>query len=268
MSKSGWEEKLEALKQHLADYGRLAVAFSGGVDSTFLLAVTHKVLGDNACALTAQSPAFPEREHAEALDFCKQRGIRHLVFDAKQLDIEGFVQNSPERCYFCKRGLFESMMNLAQEHDLGPVADGSNTDDTSDYRPGSRALSELNIVSPLLECGFSKNDIRAASAALGLATAEKPSFACLATRIPYGTPITADALAQLGAAEQALLDLGLTAVRVRINGAEARIEVPPSEMEKAFKLRDDIVRHLKEAGFNYVALDLEGYRTGSMNETL
>ena len=263
-----YEEKLDQLRTWLAGLDKLAVAFSGGVDSTFLLAVAHEVLGSAVCALTAQSPAFPAREHNEAEEFCTQRGIRQMVFDAHQFDVEGFADNPPERCYLCKKSLFTRMKELANDQDLGMLCDGSNTDDLSDYRPGNAALRELGVASPLVACGFSKQDVRAASRALGLATADKPSFACLATRFPYGQRITPEALAQVDAAEQALLNMGLSTVRVRSMGSEARIEALPNELELLLAHREKVVAAIKDAGYTYVSADLQGYRSGSMNETL
>lgn len=263
-----WEEKLEDLQAHLAHYPKLAVAFSSGVDSTFLLAVAHRVLGEKVCALTAQSPVFPACEQNEAEDFCTQHNIRHIVFDVDHFNVDGFAQNPPERCYICKHALFSQMLAICEEAGLGPLVDGSNTDDLSDFRPGHKALQELAIESPLVACGFSKQDIRDASAAMGLATATKQSFACLATRFPYGHSITPEALARIDVAEQALLDLGLSTVRVRVNGEEARIEILVEEFDILLAHRESVVAHIKAAGFSYVALDLQGYRTGSMNETL
>ena len=266
MPEHSWEEKLEALQETLRSYKKVAVAFSAGVDSTFLLAVAHEVLGNNALAITAQSPVFPAREHAEALDFCAQRGIRQIVFDADQFSVNGFAENPPERCYICKRSLFESICEKAHAEGFDIVVDGSNTDDLSDYRPGHKALQELGIQSPLVECGFSKQDIRDASAAMGLPTATKQSFACLATRIPYGETITPEKLATIDAAEQILLDLGLSVVRVRLNGSEGRIETKPEDFKLVLENREHIVAGFKECGLDSATLDLRGYRTGSMNK--
>lgn len=262
------EEKLAQLKQYLAGFQKLAVAYSAGVDSTFLLAVAHKVLGDAVCALTAQSATFPEREMTEAKAFCSKHGIRHIIFESHEFDIPGFDRNPENRCYLCKNELFSNIVRIAEEQDLGPVADGSNTDDLGDYRPGRKALSELNIVSPLLECGFSKEDIRACSRLLSLPTAEKQSFACLASRFAYGDLISEERLNMVDAAEQALLARGLNTVRVRVNGEEARIEVLPHDFETVIAAHDEIAAEIKAVGFSYVALDLQGYRTGAMNETL
>ena len=266
MPEHSWKEKLEALQETLRSYEKVAVAFSAGVDSTFLLAVAHEVLGNNALAITAQSPVFPAREHDEALDFCAQRGIRQIVFDADQFSVNGFAENPPERCYICKRSLFESICTKAHAEGFDIVVDGSNTDDLNDYRPGHKTLQELGIQSPLVACGFSKQDIRDASAAMGLPTATKQSFACLATRIPYGEAITPEKLATIDAAEQILLDLGLSVVRVRLNGSEGRIETKPEDFKLVLENREHIVARFKECGLDSATLDLRGYRTGSMNK--
>lgn len=262
------DKKIARLKQHLAQYEKLAVAYSAGVDSTFLLAVAHEVLGDAVCALTAQSPTFPPREMDEARTFCEEHGIAHIVFESHEFDIPGFDHNPENRCYLCKTELFSNIVRIAEEQNLGPVADGSNTDDLGDYRPGRKALGELGIISPLLECGFSKADIRACSAHMGLPTANKQSFACLASRFAYGDLISEERLNMVDAAEQALLARGLSTVRVRVNGEEARIEVLPEDFMCVLAAREAIVEDIKAAGFSYVALDLLGYRTGAMNETL
>ena len=262
------DEKLKALRETLQSYGKLAVAFSAGVDSTFLLAVAHEVLDENALAITAQSPVVPAREHEEALDFCAQRGIRQIVFNADQFKVEGFAANPPDRCYICKRSLFESICNKARSEGFDIVVDGSNTDDLSDYRPGHKALQELGIQSPLVACGFSKQDIRDASKAMGLPTATKQSFACLATRIPYGETITPEKLSTIDVAEQILLDLGLSVVRVRLNGSEGRIETKPEDFALVLNNREQIVAGFATCGLDSATLDLRGYRAGSMNEGL
>ena len=264
------QEKLERLKGNLALLGSAAVAFSGGVDSTFLLRVAHDVLGDNVVAVTASSCSFPQRELREAQAFCQQNGIRHIVCQSEELDIDGFRQNPKNRCYLCKHELFEKIWHIANEQGLAAVAEGSNTDDNGDYRPGLIAVKELGVKSPLREAGLSKEEIRALSRQLGLSTWNKQSFACLSSRFVYGETISEEKLSMVDKAEQFLLDHGFHQDRVRIHGTIARIEILPDEFPKLLEeaLRSSLYRTLKALGFTYVTLDLGGYRTGSMNETL
>ena len=264
------QKKLETLKSNLALLESVAIAFSGGVDSAFLLRIAHDVLGDNVIAVTASSCSFPERELREAEVFCKQNGIQHIVCKSEELDIDGFRQNPKNRCYLCKHELFEKIWAIAKEQNLAAVAEGSNTDDNGDYRPGLIAVKELGVKSPLREVGLSKAEIRALSRELGLPTWNKQSFACLSSRFVYGEMISEEKLSMVDKAEQLLLDLGFHQVRVRIHGTIARIEVLPDEFERIIDedFRDKIYSTLKSLGFTYVTLDLGGYRTGSMNETL
>lgn len=260
--------KYAALQEYLRELGSVAVAFSCGVDSAFLLTAAREILGDKAVAITARSCAFPDRELSEAREFCKERGIRHIVFDTNELELEDYRKNPKNRCYICKRSIFERLVSLAEENGLSAVAEGSNTDDEGDYRPGLQAVAELGVKSPLRAVGLGKAEIRRLSKEMGLPTWEKPSYACLATRFPYGEEITAEKLSMVDKAEQLLMDKGLLQVRVRIHGSMARIELLPEEFDKLLKIREEIVEKFKGSGFTYVSLDLQGYRMGSMNETL
>lgn len=264
------EQKMRKLSEYLAGLGSVAVAFSGGVDSTFLLQAAKDVLGDGVIALTAVSDFFPDRERREADTFCRERGIRQIICREEILKVPGVAENPANRCYLCKRALFEMFLAQAKRQGFSHVAEGSNLDDLGDYRPGLQAIAELGILSPLRECGFSKEDIRALSKEMGLPTASKPSYACLASRFAYGEEITGEKLAMVDQAEQLLLDLGFTQMRVRIHGTLARIEVLPEDFPRLAEpaLRREIAEKLKTYGFSYVTADLAGYRTGSMNEML
>jgi len=262
--------KLENLKESIRRMGSLAVAYSGGVDSTFLLKVAHDVLGANVIAVTARSSTYPEREFREATDFAQKIGVRHRVIVSEELDIAGFADNPVDRCYFCKRELFTKILDVARQSGLQYVADGSNIDDLGDYRPGMRAVMELGIVCPLKEAGMGKNDIRILSKEMNLPTWDKPAFACLSSRFPYGQKITREKLDVIDKMEQFLMDSGFRQVRVRHHGDMARIEVSAEERRKFFDtgLMDRIHEKFRQFGFAYVALDLKGYRTGSMNEVI
>ena len=262
--------KLEKLRERVRVIGSAVVAFSSGVDSTFLLRVAHEELGERVVAATIRSHTFPKRELDEAAAFCRAEGVRHVVIESEELDIPGFAENPPDRCYHCKRELFSKLLAFACANGLAAVLEGSNLDDDGDYRPGRRAIRELGIVSPLHEAGLTKAEIRALSREMGLPTSDKPSFACLASRFPYGERITAAALERVERAEQWLLDagLGLKQLRVRSHGDLARIEVPPDAIPRLAARAAEIDATFKELGFAYVALDLRGYRTGSMNEVL
>ena len=263
-------DKQEKLEKLLESYKRVAVAFSSGVDSTYLLKMAQKVLGENVIAVTASSCSFPKRELEEAKTFCRENGIRHIVVESEELDIDGFRQNPKNRCYLCKHELFEKIRSIAKENGIETVVEASNTDDDGDYRPGLVAVKELGIESPLRRVGLSKKEIREYSKELGLPTWNKQSFACLSSRFVYGETISEEKLAMVDQAEQLLLDMGFHQLRVRIHDKLARIEVQPSEFEKIMQEenRTKIFHKLKQYGFTYVTLDLQGYRTGSMNETL
>ena len=268
--------KYQALKDYFKDLGSAAIAFSSGVDSTLMLKVAHDVLGNRTIAVTARSHSFPAREKTEASDFCKKEGIEHVFIDSEELNIPGFTQNPKNRCYLCKRELFERIIEVAGQHDIPHVCEGSNLDDNGDYRPGLQAIAELGVKSPLRECNLWKSEIRAISKELGLDTWKKQSFACLASRFVYGETISVKKLDMVDKAEQLLIDLGFVQERVRIHsfgngetsGTIARIEVNPDEFQKLLENHETIVSEFKKIGFNYVSMDLQGYRTGSMNETL
>jgi uncharacterized protein len=263
--------KYENLKSYLFLLRSVAVAYSGGVDSTLLLKVAHDVLGDAAVAMVGHSEFYPKREGNEAADFCRKEGIRQIDVLIDVLKIDGVSHNPKDRCYICKHALFSRLLELAAENDLAYVAEGSNLDDEGDYRPGLKAIAELKILSPLRAAGFTKADVRALSKELGLPTWSKPSYACLASRFVYGETLNEEKLHMVDAAEQLLIDLGIVEERVRIHGDEnyiARIEVLPEDFENVIKNREIIVFRLKELGFRYVTLDLKGYRTGAMNEVL
>ncbi len=262
--------KYEKLKDYIVSLESVAIAFSGGVDSTFLLYAAKEALEDHIIAVTASSCSFPVRELNEAKTYCKEMGIRHRVVKSEELEIEGFSHNPKNRCYLCKHELFEKIRAIADKERIAEVAEGSNLDDNGDYRPGLQAVAELGIKSPLRAVGFTKNEIRILSKYYDLPTWNKQSFACLSSRFPYGELISEEKLGMVDKAEQYLLDLGFHQLRVRIHGKVARIELMPEEFSK---LLDDEIRlrvheEFKSIGFSYVTLDVLGYRTGSMNETL
>jgi uncharacterized protein len=260
-------EKYRRLLKHLADLDNLAIAFSGGVDSTFLIHAAKEALGDRVLALTIRSPYIPEWEIEEARNLTSGKKIKHLIIET---NIPEQIRNNPEdRCYLCKSFLFSMLREVALKNGFPHLADGSNADDPMDFRPGLKALKELNVLSPLMETGFTKRDIRTCSKEFGLPTWEKPAYACLLTRIPYDTRIEEKELERIEKSETYLIGLGLRGVRVRAHAGLARIELEPSYIQMIYtrKLMEPIDRQLKKYGFSYVTLDLAGYRRGGFSET-
>ena len=270
MNNNRISEKLRHLEALIRGYGTLAVAFSGGVDSTFLLAVARKVLGRGVHAIVARSSVFSAYEASEALNYVRQQGIPHHEVSPDLMSVAEFVQNRGDRCYHCKLALFAVILEKKDELGLNVLAHGVNGDDLNDFRPGLRAADELGVVSPLAVAGFTKDEIRRASRDMGLGTADKPQMACLATRIPYGTPVSLEKLRMVEQGEELLRNLGCGSWRVRHHGDLARIEVHEEDFQKLMKrdVRGELVARFKALGFLHVALDLEGYTPGSMNRVL
>jgi len=264
------QQKFQKLKDILKEIGSAAIAYSGGVDSTFLLKVAHDELGEKIIAVTAKSSTYPEREYKEAQKYIAQFGAKHITIISEELEIEGFAKNPVNRCYFCKTELFGKVRQEADKYGLKHVLDGSNFDDIGDYRPGMKAAKEQGVRSPLKEAELTKNDIRELSKMLDIPTWNKPSFACLSSRFPYGNEITVQKLSMVDKAEQFLMDMGFNQLRVRHHGDIARIEVAPEDRVKFFdvEIMDKVGSEFKKIGFKYVTLDMLGYRTGSMNEVL
>ncbi len=261
-------DKLEKLKEILKDMDKVAVAYSGGVDSTFLLKVAHDTIGDNVLAITATSSTYQKKELSKAKKFTQKTGVKHRIMKSEEMKNKHFLENTPNRCYYCKKELFTKIKKVAAAQNINYVLDGSNVDDAKDYRPGSKALKELGVRSPLKEAGLTKKDIRELSHMMNLETWNKPALACLASRFPYGTRITTKRLKQVEMAEMFLSKLGLTQIRVRHHNEIARIEVAKDDFNKILKHRKRIADYFKKLGFTYVTMDIEGYRTGSLNEVL
>ena len=260
------QEKIALLKKNVGEFGKAALAFSGGVDSTFLAKICHETLGRNALAITADTPFMARSEIEDSVQMAREIGIRHRLIQLTDIG-DKILANPKDRCYWCKTAVFKKLWEITKSENLGCLLDGTNLDDLDDYRPGLKALSELEVKSPLQEAEFTKADIRKASKNMGLPTWEKPSLACLASRIPYDEPITAEKLGRVEKAEAFLREKGIVQLRVRDHQEIARIEVSPEERIKFFSadLLDEISIHLRKLGFRYVTMDMEGYRTGKLN---
>jgi uncharacterized protein len=262
--------KRDALAEALRSGGRVLVAYSGGVDSSYLAYEAHRVLGEGALAVTAESPSYPRSHREMAERVASEFGIAHRFVSTNEMESEAYRANAPDRCYHCKSELFSVLGELCETLSFDAVAYGVNTDDTHDFRPGHRAADEAGVLAPFLEAKLDKQEIRSLSRAAGLPTAELPASACLSSRLPYGTPVTTERLRQVEEGEERLRALGFRQVRLRHHGPLARVEVDPSELAKALdpQMAARIVARLKPLGFRWVSLDLEGYRTGSLNEVL
>jgi uncharacterized protein len=262
--------RLDSLKNEVKVMGSAAVAFSGGVDSTFLLKIASEVLGDNVLAVTLKSPSFPKREIDNAASIAKQFNIKHLIIESREFENPDFIKNDSLRCYYCKNEEFSKIINVAHKNGMAFVIDGQNYDDISDYRPGAKAARELGVISPLKNNRLTKDEIRGLSKEMGIPGWGRPSFACLASRIPYGTQISKNLLEKISRLEDYLINVGFAQVRVRHHGEIARIEIEKEDFSILFgkPLMPGIISEFKKAGYLYVTLDLEGYRTGSMNMAL
>jgi uncharacterized protein len=262
------ERKWGHLKALLHDMQSAVLAFSGGVDSSLLLRAASEVMGSRLLAVTAVSETYPAGELSSAVEFARSLDVRHRVLHTKELDAESFVRNTPDRCYHCKKELFEKLRQIAGSEGISSVIEGSNTDDLRDYRPGRKAAQEFSVRSPLVEAGISKEEVRGLARTLNLSVWDKPSLACLSSRIPYGTRITPEILEKIQSAEDQLHVLGFRQVRVRHHGETARIEISRSDFGRLLtdETAMEVTRALKGLGYTYVCLDLDGYRTGSMNE--
>ena len=263
-------DKLQSFRELLSSLNKVMIAYSGGVDSTFLLKMAKDTLGDNVLAVIGSSPTYPESELNEAIALCNKLKARYIVIKTNEFDDQHFISNPTERCYYCKKELFTQLKSIAQAEQIEHILDGSNLDDKKDFRPGSRAKLELGVISPLMDLGFTKQEIRDASKQLGLSTWDKPACACLASRIPYGTTITPELVKRIEAGETFLKELGFIELRVRHHGNLVRIEVDPASLPKIMdeEMMRLISKKFEDLGYTYVTLDLKGYRLGSMNEEI
>lgn len=261
---------MEDLVHHLADLDSVLVAFSGGVDSAFLLVMARQALGEKVIAATASSNVHPVRETAEAKDFAREHGVSHVIFPSEELSISGFAANGPDRCYLCKQSLFKNLLEIARERGIQHVAHGANLDDLGDYRPGFRAAKEAGVIAPLIDAQMGKKEVRFLSREMGLGTWDRPAMPCLATRFPYGSPITEEKLKMVEDAESFLVEQGFKVVRVRHHGSVARVEVGRGEMENLMDeaIARAIVNEFREMGFEHIAVDLEGYVSGSLDRAI
>lgn len=266
--KQSLQNRFNQLKNNLKNMESVAIAFSGGVDSTFLVKVAFDILKEKAIAITATSSTYPKRELEYAKNFSKNLGIKHIIIKSEETEISNFSKNPINRCYFCKKELFLKIKKIAKDNHLNFILDGSNADDSFDYRPGEKALKELGIISPLKDAGLTKQDIRDLSKKIDLDSWNKSAFACLASRFPYGEKITKSKLKKVEQAETFLFSLGIKQLRVRYHGDIAKIEVMPNDFQKIINHSDEIINYFKKLKFTYVTLDLQGYRTGSLNEGL
>ncbi len=264
------EEKMGALKSILADMGSVIVAYSGGADSAFLAATAHEVLGDRALAVTAKSPSLAPSELAEAIELAQRLGVNHRIIETHEVEREDYAANNPNRCFFCKDELYTYLSEFAASENYAAIANGTNTDDLGDFRPGLNAAKQYGVRSPMVEADLCKDEIRALSQHMDLPTWDKPAQACLSSRIPYGTMVTVEALTRIAQAEEYLHSIGIRQLRVRHHDTVARIEVEPQDfvMLTDDAVREQIVAKFREIGYSYVTLDLQGFRSGSMNEVL